>query len=80
MENPNATALCQPDFYSTTFDWIDNGSKLGTVKFFRDGTTQVCCWTKTLIFREPTPQWRLDHQCAGPQFNGAAVFINLSSH
>ena len=30
-----------PDFFNTTFDWIDNGRALGTINFHRDGSTRV---------------------------------------
>jgi hypothetical protein len=45
MERPGVSRCggsCQPpDFLNTTFEWLDNGGSLGTINFYRDGTTRV---------------------------------------
>ena len=45
MERPGQAgrpgSCSAPDFFNTTFEWVDNGQPLGTINFYRDGSTRV---------------------------------------
>lgn len=66
----------KPDLLTTTFDFIDNGKKLGTIQFFADGSSKACCWTTGLVF------WKTDNSNGDlmtnyPARNSTAIVTRL---